>query len=462
MKNIAEFLKRELFSVQNIFLVSCLFWGILFLFLNPPFQAPDEDAHFFKMYGYTSGSLNFRKLSNYSGQILPESLINIQKYYSSAKYDKKTKTSLKELKIVSEQKLEKQNTKFLKFIPSWYTPLSYFPSFIVLWIMKILNVKPLMMIYILRFCSLLVYLSLTYAAICLMPFKKWLLALIAFLPLSVYQAASISTDGLTIGLGFLLAAYTLKLKFDENPENKIGLKQIFVWGFIFIYLCFCKYAYFPLGLLYLILPQERFEDKKHYLKGFLIINLINLFLILVFLAANFWITKDVITELTAKTGSKIIILTDILKNPFEYLKNVAYTTNKRFGFYLCNVVSSFGWTYTMMPAFLTKIYYILLFLAVFYDRKMKEEIPLKDKSIFILSVLFSYLVIITSVLLLYQRYPLILGVQGRYLTIFLPLIFLLFCSKKINISNKIIPVIFFIASNILMFGALLTMINRFY
>ena len=63
MKNIAEFLKRELFSVQNIFLVSCLFWGILFLFLNPPFQAPDEDAHFFKMYGYTSGSLNFKKLN---------------------------------------------------------------------------------------------------------------------------------------------------------------------------------------------------------------------------------------------------------------------------------------------------------------------------------------------------------------------------------------------------------------
>ena len=91
-------INKKIFNIQNLFLICAIFWGSLFILINPPFQAPDEDAHFFKMYGYTQGSFNFKKLNNYTGQTLPESFIQLQKFYDALKFDNKIKTSPQELK----------------------------------------------------------------------------------------------------------------------------------------------------------------------------------------------------------------------------------------------------------------------------------------------------------------------------------------------------------------------------
>ena len=192
-----------------------LLWGLIFLIVNPPFQAPDEPAHFFKMWGYTQGTLRHTIKAGWSGTELPESIERIYKFYSQYVYTNK-KIPLIETVKYSKLPLNKDNKVFVKFIPTSYTPLSYFPSFIVLWVMKFLSIKPLLMMYILRFCSLLVYLSLTYFAIKITPCKKWLFLFFSLLPVNVYQAAAISTDGITLGVIMLFAAYTLKLAFDDS------------------------------------------------------------------------------------------------------------------------------------------------------------------------------------------------------------------------------------------------------
>lgn len=455
-------IKENLFKPQNIFFIFCLIYGSIFLFLNPPFQAPDEDAHLFKMYGFTIGSLNMKKENNRSGQILPENLISIYKYYDAMKLNNNMKTSLRELDLTSEIKLEKEKTVFLQYTPAWYTPVSYFPSFIVLWILKLLNVKPLCMIYILRFCSLFTYLALMYGAISITPVKKWLFTTIALLPLCIYQAGAISTDALTFGLGFLLIAYTLKLTLDENNKN-INTKQICLWGVLFVYLCFCKYAYFPLGLLYFILPKEKFESSKVYYNGFFVINLINLFLISVFLGANFWASKGVITEITQKTLPQNVLIKYILTHPFDYLGTVIGTTKTLFSPILQNMISSFGWSFAMVPKFVSNLYYVLILAAIFYeDKKETAMLTLKNKGFAVAGILLSYLVIITSVFLLYQEYPIIYGVQGRYLTILLLLGGLVLSFKKLQTNYKVIPILIVVFSNLLMLVSILTLISRFY
>ena len=46
-------MNKNLFKkVEDIFIIFCAFWGILFLFINPPFCASDETSHFYKMYGF--------------------------------------------------------------------------------------------------------------------------------------------------------------------------------------------------------------------------------------------------------------------------------------------------------------------------------------------------------------------------------------------------------------------------
>lgn len=47
-------------KAENIFVVLSLIVGLFYLVINPPFQAPDEAQHMFKMWGYTQGTLRFK------------------------------------------------------------------------------------------------------------------------------------------------------------------------------------------------------------------------------------------------------------------------------------------------------------------------------------------------------------------------------------------------------------------
>lgn len=42
-------------KIENIFILFALLFGLLFVFVTPPFQSVDEQAHFFRAYGISSG-----------------------------------------------------------------------------------------------------------------------------------------------------------------------------------------------------------------------------------------------------------------------------------------------------------------------------------------------------------------------------------------------------------------------
>lgn len=454
-------MKKILSKPENIFVIICLFWGTLFMMINPPFQAPDEDAHFFKMYGYTIGSLNFKKENNWTGQTLPSSFVSLQKYYCRYKFETDLKTSIHETSLASKIKLKKDKTEFFRFIPTSYSMISYTPGFIVLGILKLFNVNPMAMIYILRFCALLTYLALSYYAIKITPTKKWLFLLLATLPLNLYQAGAINIDGLTFGLVFLFIAYTLKLKFDEE---KISPQKLIKWGALITLISVCKFAYFPLILLYFFIPKEKFESLTLHYKYFLSLFLVNAIFIISFLLHTILVSKGITTELSAITTDKFDLIKDIIKHPFTYLGAVISTTKGALDFYCKNVISGFGWSSVMIPVFASNLYYALLIMAGLYTDKSEEKygFSIKDRTILVLSTIFIYLITITSVYLIYQRFPIIIGVQGRYLTPLLPLIFLLLTNKFVKTDNKLIPVSIVLLSQFLLFTAFLTLIARFY
>ena len=59
MENFFKCLKKT----ENLFLIICLFFGILFTIITPPFMVSDENSHMAKMYNFTEGSINFQKLT---------------------------------------------------------------------------------------------------------------------------------------------------------------------------------------------------------------------------------------------------------------------------------------------------------------------------------------------------------------------------------------------------------------
>lgn len=448
--------------VYNLFLIVCLFWGIILVFINPPFQAPDEPEHMFKMYGYTEGSYNFKIKNGWSGQILPVSFAKLYNYYDKYRLTM-GKTSLYQTNLASKIKLDKNNKAFLRYNVPAYTPLSYFPSFIVLWILKILNTAPVTMMYILRFYSLLSYMALCYTALKIMPCKKILLFLLATLPLNISQAAAVSTDGLVFGVVFIFLAYTLKLKFD-NQIKTVSKKQIFIWAMLSIIVCILKFAYMPLILLYFLIPKSKFESEKTYYKNFLLIFVINLILITLFLFSSLRFSDIRDYAYYHNNKSVSVLIKNIILHPVNYANAVLQTTIVSFKMYVQNIISNIGISLVVIPVFGTNLYWFLLFLCTLYKPEEEKDMNflVRDKIFMSAAILISYILILTSVYLVYQTYPVILGMQGRYLTPLLPLILLLFACDRAFLKHKYIPWLVFIISQLLLLLTCFIFIIRFY
>ncbi len=451
---------KNAFKIEILFAIICLFWGLFLIFISPPLTAPDENAHLYKMWGYTTGSFNFKKENNWAGQILPLSLIELQQKYET----KQGFTSFDEAKNYIKEgfkiKLEKNKTQFFKFVPSSYSPISYFPSFVVLFFLKFFNVCPLAIVYILRFCSLVVYLALLYNTIKITPSYKWVFFLLGLLPTNLYIATSVNTDALVLGLCYLTIAYTIYLGFDLNVQT-ITKKQLLTFFFLIAILGLCKFAYLPFILLYFIIPKSKFKSRKNYWLNFVIISAICSFIVLLFLAYISYAFQDVeISGLYQKPNNKIYIQY-VLTHPLGYLSAVIYTVRISFFNMASLLISSFGTEFFSLPIVKTFSYWAILFLALFY-KSPKEPFNFKNKFIMATCITVIFLITITAVFILYQNYPYIRGVQGRYLTPLIPLMLFLFSNKYINIQNKSVPYIITVTSSYILLCSCMAIAFWFY
>ena len=445
---------------EILFLIIGLFWGICFIFINPPIQAPDEDAHFIKMWGMLDGSYNFKVQNGEKGQFIPSSAAYIFNEANKMKFDLNCKTEIKEVFKLKNIPLNKENKTFYKQVPASYTVISYFPLILILLILKTINAPPATMFYILRFCSLLVYLAIMYHAIKLTPYKKWLFVILALLPVNLYIASAISTDCLAISVSFLLIAYTFYLKFDDKV-TQISIKQIFIWILLFTLLCVLKYIYLPLILIYFLLPKEKFSNRKLYFSAFISILFVNIIYITVFLLNVINLSKIGIDLYDEHKIDKLDLLKHVLTHFGGFLKTVIITTIAKVYNMFSGAIAQFGWKETFLPIKTTLMFYVLIFLCLFYDKNDKY-IKFKDKIIFLTASLVTYLLIMTSVFLIYTTYPIIHGWQGRYGSSFFIFIVLLFATNKIRMKNKFILLFTIVALQFLLFNSIQAIIQRYY
>ena len=450
-------ISRIIQQPQNIFLTICLVFGFLLVFINPPFQTPDEAQHLFKMYGYTNGTLNFKVYKNITGNELPLSLIKISKIENIGGHLEK-KTSAKEVLSLLKIKLEKDKTAFYTFTPTSYTPVSYFPSFLILWAMKLLNFPPLIMLYMLRLCSLFLYTALGYTAIKTMPAKKWLMLLLALTPMTVYEAASITTDAICMGIAFLFIAYACKLAMDDNIK-KITKKELAIFGSLGTLLLICKYAYFPILLLFFIIPKQKFNSQTKRYLFFSGLTALNIIITAAFIFHTIQISKGVISGAPGYEKSFMIAF---IFNKFSWFMDfVIKTIQTKWLDYLYSYIGLLGSNDTKLPLFVLN-YCIILILSAALIKTNREEksFDLKSKIIFLIIFMASFFIILTSSFILFQCYPIICGVQGRYFIPVMPFLFFILDNKKI-VWNKL-PAIIVCGWILIIPFVLHSLINRFY
>ena len=416
---------------EKTFLILAFLFGLLFIFIMPPFQTPDEPNHFYRIYQLSEGIFVGEKTDFGSGGHIPEDLIKMTKdLRGDIPFHKDKKFQIKKLKKYWSVKTNFKNTQFINFKNTvLYSPVMYLPQVTGVSVAKISNFSPLLMIYFGRLFNLFVFIAMGYYAIKFMPVSKWALTLLALMPMTIHQASSLSTDAVCIGLSFLFISLVLNLALTD--EKRITGKQVVLIFLAAILLSLCKLNCVLILLSFFLIPANKFKSKKHYLGAFFTIFISCIALILL------W-------NLSLK---QIYVPRNVFVNPFEqlmYIVNhpVSFFKNFLSVFGNFHTIHSFfgvlGWLDIPLPKILGGLYLITILLTSLFSYNKNITIKIKQKLIVIFILFINFFLIH---LLLYLSFSeagtqQILGVQGRYFIPASPLLLILLYNNKFQ--NKIV------------------------
>ncbi len=136
----------------------------------------------------------------------------------------------------------------------------YLPQAFGILIAKLLDLNVIWMLWLGRICNLICYAGLVSYAIKKVNCLKIPLLAVACIPITIYQAASMSIDSLFFGLSILVVAYFIN--FCTSKENSIEEKQIILFSILCLLMALCKLPYLAFIFLLLFVPKEKYSNKK--------------------------------------------------------------------------------------------------------------------------------------------------------------------------------------------------------
>ncbi|MDY9922721.1 DUF2142 domain-containing protein [Methanobacterium sp.] len=396
---------------ERVFLILCLIFGIGFLLATPIFQVPDEPDHLLK-------SIHISK-----GEILPE--------------------------------------KSMVFVSS-YPPVPYVASASVIFVGKLVNFHSLdMIIYFAKLANLLLYVLIVYSAIKLTPVHKWVFFLLALMPMTLYEAASLSADSFTIAISFLLIALFLKFSFDEE-KNELNTKYILILFFLGLMIALSKQIYIVLMLLFFSIPFYKFKNRRQMFSSFLVISIP---LLLIIEGWGFVIQGAYVPVLPEISFHGQIVF--MLLHPIAFIQALLHSFLHYAQYYLVSFVGTFGWLDnrldTPLPSILVYIYLIVLILVSLIDNN-DFNINLNQKLVYLTTFSLSFLSIFVLEYIAWNVVGsnIIEGVYGRYFIPIAPLFFLLFYNKRFKFNSDKMGIAIILFSVSILSISLYLIIKRFY
>ncbi len=142
-----------------------------------------------------------------------------------------------------------------------YSPICYLPQTAGIAVGRVFGLSPLGCFYLARVFVLLSYTALVFMALKVLPVGKNVMMPLALLPMALGIAASLSSDVVLNGVAFLFIAYLLNQALKKSPRPLTG-GEVKIFLLLCAALALLKPVYIPIVLLLLLLPAERFRDKK--------------------------------------------------------------------------------------------------------------------------------------------------------------------------------------------------------
>lgn len=409
------------FQFEFLFVIIALIMGWRMVYTNPPWQSNDEDRHFYNAYALTKGQVGPKLQDGKIGQELPKNVVDMVRSFQGIPFANEAKVSKKYLTSISKQKVNSHNVIFNPNPSANIQPVGYIPSAIGIWLANATNQSILDVGYWARLFMLFAYSFIVFLAIRTIPedFKAILFA-VSLSPMILYQSASVSYDSMTLALLMLYLALVVKY---YCTKGTITTRQI---ALLIILACLqrlTKDGYFLLYFTALIIPVDKFKDKKTF--GLFIVGL---------LFASFGISylwKFYLASLDIPKDASNFFQKDFRFNQGESLRYhlndaiqlITLTIQNIFvqgKLWLRGIVGRFGYSYTLLPAGQVIAWYILfLFTASHKRRDTSTKFKLAIGGLTLINVL---MVIVGFFMISPIGAHYIYGLQGRYFAPFVAFI----------------------------------------
>ena len=451
---------RWVAAPEYVYLAIALVSVISFAIITPPFQGPDEEAHYVRTQYIAHGYFIPIDVKN-SPASLPSSLEDTL-YLTFFKDDIRGNTNNKYEPSRTSEALLMAFDKDSRYKPAMvtYSPVPYLPAVPGVFLSNLLNLSPLFSMYIARLSLGIVAILLIFYAIKLIPHKKYLFAAVGLIPMLLFQQAVVTADSVSYALLALFVAYILYLR----DTKKITRNQWLLLGLICIGVTLAK------PLLYLFLPLVLILIKKQaalkWIAGIAAVCVIVLFGWIVATSSK---TETVIASGTPDDIDSKQQLETLISDPKRVLRVAWNSYMTTFGDdEVRGVIGIFGAADTIYPLWMVTTYTFILGLlfSVNFEKK-RVQIDRVWKWLAIVLCVGYFVAVNLALYLSYTpvNFDIVYGVQGRY---FLPILIVaaaaIFTGGFRIVKDDITKLKYFtvISIAVLILLALLITIQRYY
>lgn len=390
------------FIGMSVFFVS---FGISLL--TPPFQSPDEFAHFQRAYFLSQGNTNLIVRNGVVGAQIDPAYLKYQGYYKGI--PRQTEKSISASKVKMSKDLQWSNERI--FMPHFSTTpymfAVYLPQALAIKIGQSLNLS-IDTTYKLARLTLLFAITLCLAKAFVITQPGLLTLSLLFMPMTLFQFGSATIDGLSIALSILIVSIFSRSTKSNESVSKIDF-AIMVMAILTV--STSRLYMLPLVLLPIFVVMKSRDKSEMLILG------LGISVVIWWLGFG-WIHSSMTQEQFEQ--SRIETLTFYLRQPFQLLEIFSDTLIRLSGFYVDGFIGILGWLDTRFSRYFYQASTFFLFAAFilsFSLKQVRENAPF-SATLILVSVASCALVFV-AMLVSAHSHPVtvIPGVQGRYFMI---------------------------------------------
>ncbi len=450
-------------SYEFTFLVLAGVFGLLFVFITPPFQSPDEPNHYFRAYQIsTGGFLGVIKNNSYGG-FVPQQLEDFVKFEMTS--DQGSIHTHRDRKFPREKitqgfRLAKDvdHFKFLGFANTASYPfLFYIPQSLGILLGKFFASSALGIFYWGRIMGLFVYLIAGFVVIRKVKPYQEIFFVALLLPMALSQASMITADSVSIIGAVAGTAFFITQKHNKESLTFLNLKKYLLVACMLG--CIKPVYSLVVGLVIIVPWNPEYSRSKNIALRVLVVGvtaLLALSIITIGKSVSFTLRNDIIINASQQ-------LHNVLIHPLKFGWLVSTSFIHSFSGYFHQVVGTFGWLDTSMKSWMYTLGGLLLTGSIVTKQDREVSYTNYQKALIWIIPIGA---IFATYLFLFLTWNAVdawtlEGFQGRYILPVIPLI--LFAIRKTLPFRISIPKQFFIiGATILLVGAIVVLHTRFY